>query len=212
MKAILIGATLLGVLAALPAAAEPGQPTCPMGMHGGGDPAAVDMQREQDLLAGKGMGMAKAAELNGYPGPKHVLELAGELDLSEVQRDKTQALFDAMQSDARVLRAQLVEAERQLDRLFADHLATTESMQAIVDRIGSLRGTLQARHLASHIAQRALLEDVQVARYVELRDTMRGMGHEGGPMMHHGPGGHACAEADHEAMHRRHHPDGGGMQ
>ncbi|MCB1956817.1 MAG: hypothetical protein KDG55_14135 [Rhodocyclaceae bacterium] len=212
MKAFLIGTALLGALVALPAAAEPGQPMCPMGMHGGGDPAAMGMQREQDLLAGKGMGMAKAAELNGYPGPKHVLELAGELDLSEAQRERTQALFDAMQSDAQALGAQLVEAERQLDRLFADHLATPESMQPLVDRIGSLRGTLQARHLASHIAQRKILDDGQVARYIELRGAMRGMGQEGGPMMHHGPGGHACGGEDHEAMHRRHHPDGGGMQ
>ena len=35
------------------------------------------------LLKGEGMGMAKAAELNGYPGPVHVLTLADELRLTE---------------------------------------------------------------------------------------------------------------------------------
>ena len=35
-----------------------------------------------DLRAGRGMGLALAAELNGYPGPAHVLELADKLDLA----------------------------------------------------------------------------------------------------------------------------------
>ncbi len=34
----------------------------------------------QMYLQGHGMGMAKAAELNHYPGPKHVLDLAKELN------------------------------------------------------------------------------------------------------------------------------------
>jgi len=43
---------------------------------------------EGDIAAlqnGDGMGMAKAAELNGYPGPRHVLALAAELHLTEAQ-------------------------------------------------------------------------------------------------------------------------------
>ena len=35
------------------------------------------------LLAGRGLGMAQAAELNHYPGPAHVLELRTELGLTE---------------------------------------------------------------------------------------------------------------------------------
>jgi hypothetical protein len=31
------------------------------------------------------MGMAKAAELNGYPGPRHVLDLSPELHLTDAQ-------------------------------------------------------------------------------------------------------------------------------
>ena len=37
--------------------------------------ALSETQREE-LLAGRGMGLALAAELNGWPGPAHVLELA----------------------------------------------------------------------------------------------------------------------------------------
>src|SRR5687767_11125254 len=40
---------------------------------------ALDAKDVDGLLAGSGMGYAKAAELNGYPGPMHVLELAEKL-------------------------------------------------------------------------------------------------------------------------------------
>ena len=36
---------------------------------------ALSEDQIADLRAGKGMGLALAAELNGYPGPIHVLEL-----------------------------------------------------------------------------------------------------------------------------------------
>jgi hypothetical protein len=44
------------------------------------------------LLKGEGMGMAKAAELNGYPGPTHVLTLAKELALTESQLQQVTAI------------------------------------------------------------------------------------------------------------------------
>ncbi|MCB1888345.1 MAG: hypothetical protein KDH20_12125 [Rhodocyclaceae bacterium] len=220
MKTRLIGATLLALATALPAAAAPDQPMCAMA-GGPGSLASMGGHQMQGLLDGRGMGMAKAAELNGYPGPKHVLELAAELELDDTQRERTQHLFDTMQADARQVGAQLVEEERRLDRLFKDGLATEAGMQSIMDRIGSLQGTLRARHLATHIAQREILDDGQIDRYMELRSASRGQGgpgmhhapgQHGGPMMqHHGDGGHACgAGGDYEAMHRRHHPDGGG--
>ncbi|HYV03741.1 MAG TPA: hypothetical protein VFB82_04100, partial [Blastocatellia bacterium] len=47
---------------------------------------SLSEQQVADLGAGRGMGLALAAELNGYPGPSHVLELADKLDLSVDQR------------------------------------------------------------------------------------------------------------------------------
>ena len=43
---------------------------------------ALSEQQIADLKAGRGMGLALAAELNGYPGPAHVLEVADQLGLS----------------------------------------------------------------------------------------------------------------------------------
>ena len=47
---------------------------------------ALSDEQLADLKAGRGMGLALAGELNGYPGPKHVLELAKELNLTDAQR------------------------------------------------------------------------------------------------------------------------------
>jgi hypothetical protein len=61
---------------------------------------ALSEQQVADLTAGRGMGLALAAELNGYPGPSHVLELADKLDLSAEQRARVQQLFASMKQEA----------------------------------------------------------------------------------------------------------------
>lgn len=53
---------------------------------------ALSEQQVADLKAGRGMGLALAAELNGYPGPSHVLELADKLDLSADQRTSVRGI------------------------------------------------------------------------------------------------------------------------
>jgi hypothetical protein len=45
------------------------------GMQSRSNKSLSDLQ-VADLQSGRGMGLALAAELNGYPGPSHVLELA----------------------------------------------------------------------------------------------------------------------------------------
>ena len=121
------------------------------------------------LLAGKGMGYAKAAELNGYPGPKHVLELADELDLSPGQREQTQAVFARMEASARELGSSLVDAERELDSMFREGTVTTGSLAEALTRIGALQAQLRGAHLQAHLEQVRILEQGQVARYMELR-------------------------------------------
>src|SRR5262245_26723374 len=76
---------------------------------------ALSAEEIQGYLSGSGMGLAKAAELNHYPGPKHVLDLAEPLQLSIEQRQKTQTIFAAMRTEAVRLGTQLIARERQLD-------------------------------------------------------------------------------------------------
>src|SRR5438874_10327714 len=80
---------------------------------------ALSDQQVADLKAGRGMGLALAAELNGYPGPSHLLELAAELGLSDDQRSRIQGLFEAMKAETIPIGEQLIAQERTLDTLFA---------------------------------------------------------------------------------------------
>src|SRR4051812_13620184 len=54
---------------------------------------ALSDQEIGDLVEGRGMGLAKAGELNSYPGPLHVLQLAEQLELSDRQRAATNLLY-----------------------------------------------------------------------------------------------------------------------
>ena len=77
---------------------------------------ALSDREISDLTEGRGLGLAKAAELNGYPGPMHVLELADSLGLSDQQRVKVQELFAAMKAEAIPLGEKLIAQEADLDK------------------------------------------------------------------------------------------------
>src|SRR5437762_6867744 len=133
---------------------------------------AIKALSEEDiaaLLNGEGMGMAKAAELNGYPGPKHVLTLADELKLTDAQRQQVQAIFNKMSAAARPLGMELVGRELLLDRLFAEVEVTPDRLAVETAAIGTLEGTLLSVHLAAHLQTRALLNADQVVIYNRLR-------------------------------------------
>jgi Spy/CpxP family protein refolding chaperone len=133
------------------------------------------------LLRGEGMGLAKAAELNGYPGPAHVLTLARELKLTDQQHQQVQAIFDHMSAAAKPLGAELVERERVLDQLFASGEITPGRLTAETAAIAELQGRLRYTHLAAHLETRALLSADQIALYQRLR----GYGERGASMHHH---------------------------
>ena len=121
------------------------------------------------LQAGAGMAYAKAAELNGYPGPAHVMELKRQLKLSDQQRTATEALMASHQKQARVLGLQLIEAERALDVVFSSKTADASSVAAMAQRIGAVQAQLRAEHLQTHLKQTALLSPAQIASYQTLR-------------------------------------------
>jgi Spy/CpxP family protein refolding chaperone len=121
------------------------------------------------LQAGAGMGYAKAAELNGYPGPMHVLELATPLQLSQDQRSASQKLMIEHKAKARALGAQLIDAERALDAAFSSRQIDAPRIAALTASIGSLQAALRAEHLQTHLQQTALLNPQQIASYQSLR-------------------------------------------
>jgi hypothetical protein len=130
---------------------------------------ALDESAIEDYRAGAGMGLALAAELNAYPGPRHVLDLEAELALTEMQRTETQRIFERMQQDAIALGEQIIELEKQLDQRFAHRHIDEAVLADLTGRIGVLNGRLRAVHLLAHLQVTALLSDEQIESYDRLR-------------------------------------------
>jgi len=143
------------------------------------DIKALSQSDIDGYLKGKGMGLAKAAELNHYPGPRHVLDLANKIDLTETQIKKTQDLFEIMQSKAAKLGKQIVEKEKELDQLFAEGSIDDAVLDKKLQEIGSLQAKLRYVHLSTHLEQKQILTRHQVMLY----DKARGYG-EGSHDMH----------------------------
>lgn len=133
------------------------------------DIKALSPQEVKQYLAGAGMGFARAAELNQYPGPMHVLELADRLALTPEQRKATENLMAAHRAEARVIGAKLVEAERALDQLFAQAAADEAGLADQVRKVAALQGEFRLSHLETHRRMHALLSQAQISRYVQLR-------------------------------------------
>ncbi len=142
---------------------------------------AMSAERQVALLAGSGLGYAKAAELNGYPGPKHVIELADMLQLSPDQLAATQAIFDHMSSEAKLLGAALIAAEQALDEAFAQQTIAEDKLRVLTNKIAMLEGKLRSVHLEAHLAQVDVLTEQQLAQY----PVLRGYGHSGVDHKHH---------------------------
>ena len=142
---------------------------------------ALSQDQIDNLRSGQGMGFALAAELNGYPGPKHVLELRDELDLTDEQLHKSEDVFAAMKASAEALGHRVVEEERALDQLFASHTIDAENLAQQVATVAELQGQLRTVHLQAHLEMMKILSHQQIASYVELR------GYQGGEHSGHHP-------------------------
>ncbi|MBI5472046.1 MAG: periplasmic heavy metal sensor [Ignavibacteriae bacterium] len=130
------------------------------------------------LETGAGAGMAKYADMNGYPGPKHILDMRDTLKITSQQGEKIQALFDEMKKNAIAKGKQIIAQEERLDALFRGGSATTSQVNSLSREIGKLRGELRAVHLTAHIAAKKILTKEQTALYNSLR--------HGSPKMHEG--------------------------
>ena len=130
---------------------------------------ALSEQQIADLRAGRGMGLALAAELNGYPGPLHVLELADQLMLTVEQKQRVQQLFEAMKGEAIAAGEKLIASERDLDQAFAAHNMTAARLTMLMTRIGEQQGAVRAAHLKYHLATAEVLTVEQRQRYADLR-------------------------------------------
>ena len=113
--------------------------------------------------------MAMSAELNGYPGPLHTLELASQLELSDEQLARTKQLYADMQTHAKAVGAQVIAAERELDTLFLEKRANPDNLSLAVYQAAHAQGKLRETHLRYHLLMMDVLSAEQIAAYNKLR-------------------------------------------
>jgi Spy/CpxP family protein refolding chaperone len=117
---------------------------------------------------GRGFGLAFAADQNGYPGPMHVLELKDRLKLTADQEAKARELYAAVRAEL-PKSTRLMEAERRLERLFADRAASEPAVRAAVADVERARAEVRLVHLLAHARTRDLLTEEQRRIYHEAR-------------------------------------------
>ncbi len=123
----------------------------------------------QQLISGKGWGLAKAAELNGMPGPSHVLQMKNEIALTDEQEIKIKQLFDKMKSRAIPLGKKLVQLEKDLNEAFSHQTMTSDQLMQRLESISQVRKELRYVHLITHLQTPEILSSHQIARYNQLR-------------------------------------------
>lgn len=129
------------------------------------------------LKGGKGWGLAKPAEFNGYPGPSHVLEFADKLELSTKQKAAVDDAFLRMQLKAKELGLALIEAEKALDAAFVGKAISKAELNRLLSVAESARAKLRSVHLSAHLEVTPLLTNEQKIKYASLRGY--GSGHGG---------------------------------
>lgn len=146
-----------------------GEHQSPYREYGEREIKALSREDIDGLLAGDGMGMALPAELHGYPGPRHVLDLSTELELTPSQLAATEAIFGAMRARARELGREIVDLERELDAAFEEGAVTREELDPLVGEIARRQAELRVAHLDAHLHLRSVLTEAQRKAYDRLR-------------------------------------------
>lgn len=168
MRCVLISATLLAVVGTQGCATEHAHKS----QYAGQQTRTIKSLSPDDiaeLKRGGGWGLAKAAELNGLPGPIHVLELKDDIALTAKQTENIQALYDGMKTQAIESGERLIKLEQALEKRFQSDPPTDEELAMMLDEIGKTRTNLRFIHLATHLKTPLILSKQQIETYNSLR-------------------------------------------
>lgn len=122
-----------------------------------------------ELERGGGWGLAKPAELNGVPGPAHLLELKDAIPLTAAQTEALTGLYVRMKARAVVQGKRLIALESRLDSLFRTRTITDAALRAALDAIADTRKDLRYIHLSTHLETPRILSEGQIEKYNLLR-------------------------------------------
>ena len=122
-----------------------------------------------ELKKGGGWGLAKAAELNGVPGPAHVLEMKDEIHLTDEQNNEIQKIYNEMKSEAVNLGEQLIRLEMELNNNFTNRTIDQSILEKSVQKIEKVRANLRVVHLSTHLQTLNIRTNEQIILYNNLR-------------------------------------------
>lgn len=129
----------------------------------------IDVQSLQNGTGEAFGGVAKLAELNGYPGPRHILDMATELQLTDRQRMEIDLIYQNMSTNAKSIGAAIIAVEQDIDRSFANKTITEENLKLMLDKSADLYGQLRIVHLSAHLDTVQILTIEQVQMYNQMR-------------------------------------------
>ena len=114
-------------------------------------------------------GLAKPAELNSYPGPRHALDNSEKLNLSDEQERKLENLFEDMKAESQSVGQEYLEVEREIDERYENGRMNEEKLETLLTRSGELYGELRYIHLKYHFQTKEILTDQQIKEYNRIR-------------------------------------------
>ena len=123
----------------------------------------------EELRRGGGWGLALPAELNGLPGPLHLLELRSELNLSEEQAKSINLMYQEMRKNAVAAGERFIAAEAKLSQAFENSRIGEEELRSLLSEAALARAELRFVHLSRHLATPELLSQEQIRKYNVLR-------------------------------------------
>lgn len=130
---------------------------------------ALSAEEVEQIRQGGGASLALPAELNGVPGPRHILDLAEELALSRDQQAQVQGVYDRFRADAIPAGERYLAAEQALEEGFRARTLTEDNLPDRVAEVSRLEGELVAIHLGAHLQTADILTPEQIATYNQLR-------------------------------------------
>ena len=122
-----------------------------------------------ELRKGGGWGLAKAAELNGVPGPAHLLEMKDKIPLNDNQVNAIDKIYQGMRVQAIQQGERLIALEQELELLFRSGSVTQDALRSALSKVAKARMELRFTHLATHLKTPDILSKDQIRKYNELR-------------------------------------------
>ena len=140
--------------------------------------------RGQHMGMGPWMGMGMGYGRGGRHGMGRGAAALAELDLTEQQKDRIEAIHDKQRRSAIEIRKNLELAQLDMRKLVRADTPDRRAIETQVDRMSGLRAQLQKSQLNSMLDVRGVLTPEQLQKLEQRRGEGGGRGHRGPP-----PGG-----------------------